>query len=47
MGCLAGSFGRVCDSWSQSHEFKPRVGGGAYLKYEKKKLHTCTKNKRL
>ena len=34
---MAGLFGRICDSWSQGHEFEPHVGHGVCLKKKKKK----------
>jgi len=44
VGCLAGSFDRVCNS-GLSHEFEPHVGGRVYLKHThtKQEIHTTTK----
>lgn len=31
-GCLAGSFGRACGSWSRDHEFEPHIEYRVHLK---------------
>lgn len=30
-GCLAGSFGSACNSWSWGHGFEPHMGYGDHL----------------